>query len=183
MTKWLNNHIELPEHHIGLLLVPKAGASSVRRSVEASNAAYRASLATVRSDYHRIAVVRNTYDRLVSCWAQKCNEHFPEKVVQLGEAPFYTGMPFSEFLDVVAQDPRANHHYYPQDEIVGEYDEVWFLPELNDRWHARIPDIQLHHLNANPHRAPGWREQFGESDVRLVQDLYRNEILRWEFEL
>jgi len=183
MSIFLDNHIELPTHNLGLLVVPKVAASSMRRSVEASDIPYRVGLASLHKDYHRVAVVRNTYDRLLSCWAQKCSPHFPDKAEQLRNHRFYTGMAFSEFLDVVARNPRANHHFYPQDEIVGEYDEVWFLPELDARWRSRIPDIELLHLNKNPHRSNGWTAHYTAEDAQLVAGLYENEIIRWGFDL
>lgn len=74
-------------------------------------------------DYFKFAFVRNPWDRLVSCWRHKLsNENRPSGMkypAKLAER-LYGGMPFSEFVEVVAETPdsEANLHFQSQISMV-----------------------------------------------------------------
>ena len=174
---FLENHILLHDKRVGLLLVPKCAASSIRQSIKNSDYWYAVARSRVPASYHRIGIVRNTWDRLVSCWYQKTKSYW--RVPQLRNDRFKLDMSLRDFVAVVAHDIRANAHYYPQDEIVGECDEIWRLSDLRAEWERRFPDIELMHVNGSD------REHYAEYyDAELqdvVGDLYAAEIKRFGF--
>jgi hypothetical protein len=77
--------------------------------------------------YWRFAFVRNPFDRLVSCYAEKIRSDGPGHVfvdgVHIGLSKygrFYRGMPFPEFASVVAEipDEDADKHFRSQTSFV-----------------------------------------------------------------
>ena len=177
-----NNHIELPQYQVALMLIPKAAGSAIRQSVQMAGVTHRMNLSPsqIREGLMRIAVVRNSWDRIVSCWHQKTNKRWPDKVAQLRDPRFYTGMPFGEFLEVVADDHRANHHFYPQNELLeGRYQAFWRLEELAERWVERF-DFPLLKANVNPHRKH-YSEYYNERMRDQVGALYASEIDEFGF--
>ncbi len=78
--------------------------------------------------YFKFAFVRNPWDRLVSCYANKVLD---AKETEFGEPPFrnvpsekgsrlYKGMPFAEFAEVVCEipDEESNMHFVSQYRVV-----------------------------------------------------------------
>ncbi len=178
----LNNHVLLPDHRIGLLLVPKVATSAIAKSVAASGVRAQFDVLEIPPGYMRIAIVRNTWDRIVSCWHQKTNPAWPEKVHQLHDAAFYTGMPLDAFVAAIAKDIRANHHFYPQDEIVVPYDEVWPLDLLDVLWAAEFGDeITLMHDNVNHSRTTDYAHYYEQLVAQSVAELYAAEIALFGF--
>lgn len=179
MARGINNIILVPSLRIALLLVPKCACTSVRQSLVESRHQIILRPDGIPAGYRRIAVVRNTWDRIVSCWLDKT--HSPERSVYLGSNSFQAGMTLKNFVMVVARNPRANCHFYPQDEIVEGYDEVWILPELNRQWPSIFPRIQIRHDNANADRHANYRRYYSDGTAEMVGEIYASEIERWEF--
>ena len=145
----LANHIELHREKVGLLLVPKAASTAIRHAVRRSDHAYSTNLPTVDRKYYRIGIVRNTWDRLLAVWHAKTNPAWPAKLQHLRNSEFQSGMQFAPFLEIVARNIEANHHYFPQHKIIGRCDQVWTTDQLDARWLERFPAMPLTHDNVN----------------------------------
>ena len=69
-------------------------------------------------DHFKFVFVRNPYDRLVSCWAQKLapGAHGEGIGLKYGEERLWVGMSFEEFAETVCRvpDERANGHFRSQ---------------------------------------------------------------------
>jgi len=178
----LANHIELHAEKVGLLLCPKAASNAILRAVSRTDTHYTRNLERIRRGYYRIGIVRNTWDRLVAVWASKCNPKWPAKLQHLRNSSFRTGMEFARFLEVVARNTGANHHYYPQHKIVGVCDEIWTTDELDDKWPARFPDLYLTHDNVNVLRERDWRPYYTPEMMEQVGETYADEIKHFGFE-
>ena len=73
-------------------------------------------------NYFKFAFVRNPWDRLVSCWNHKLSEESSpglKSPARLAER-VYSGMPFPEFVEVVADTPDsgANLHFKSQSSMI-----------------------------------------------------------------
>lgn len=178
----LENHIELHQDKIGLLLVPKAASNSIRHAVRRSGKPYSSNLPIVGKDYYRIGIVRNTWDRLLAVWHAKCNPKTPAKLQHLRNSAFKTGMDFAPFLKIVVRNTQANHHYYPQHKIVGRCDEIWTTEELDDKWLAKFPSMPLTHDNVNVTRERDYRPYYTPDLVAVVRESYADEIEHFGFE-
>lgn len=183
----LENHVEVnpldrrfyvvADFESVLVPVPKAGASTILRRFATGYVA-----GVPDPWFHRIAVVRNTWDRLVSCWHQK-TQTTKARVAHLGGHPFsfWFGMPFEAFLVVVAANIRANHHFYPQLEWIGEYDELWTTDELDEKWRERFAGEQPKRCNVWRQQRNAYQNYYNGYNRDLVADLYADEIAAFGF--
>ena len=176
----LDSHVFFPKRHVGFYLVPKAGATSIRKALRSIGEPTKANLPKLPPTCHRIGVVRNTWDRLISCWAQKTATQFPANLAHLRDDRFTTGMSFEAFLEVVEKDPCRNHHFYPQDKIVPAGVEIWELPELSKRW-LEMFGKPLQVENSNPHRVTDYQTYYTADTKVLVAQIYAAEIERFGF--
>ena len=174
----LNNHIALHKQGVMLMLVPKAATTAIKNAVSLTGGLSKSmQQPQAKAGYYKIGIVRNTWDRLVSCWHQKTNADWPDKVDQLRDPRFTTGMNLTAFLEVVAENPRANHHFYPQDQIIGDCDEIWHTEQLIAKWAERLPKLRgLCHDNVNVHRKRDFRPYYTDGAALLVAELYQREI-------
>ncbi len=179
---FLANHIELHRLKVGLLLVPKAASTAIRSAVRRSDQAYSTNLQIVRRKYYRIGIVRNTWDRLLAVWHAKTNPAWPWKLSQLHNSEFQSGMDFAPFLDIVARNIEANHHFYPQHKIIGRCHQVWTTDELDAKWLERFPDMPLMHDNVNVLRTRDYRPYYTTALADLVREIYIDEITHFGFE-
>lgn len=86
-------------------------------------------------DHLTIAVVRNPFDRLVSCYVQKM---FTDRCKKDGfeDIGCWREMPFGEFVKVVENDPMANIHFAPQWDLIGRQNPDRFIrfEKLEEGW-------------------------------------------------
>ena len=178
----LDSHVYLPKRNVGFYLVPKAGATSIRRALGSVGEQAKSNLSELPAACRRIGVVRNTWDRIVSCWAQKTATQFPKNLAHLRDDRFSTGMSFEAFLAVVEKDPCRNHHFYPQNKIVPADSsvEIWELPKLSERWLAMFGK-PLRIENNNPHRVTDYKTYYTAETQALVARIYAAEIERFGF--
>jgi hypothetical protein len=176
------------------LLVPKAGNSSIKKALcralgldEYPDALHRhwnylspSEIVNVDPALPRIAVVRNPYDRLASCWWQKLHRGGASRLPSMG---FRRGMMFREFLEVAAAfaDDEADQHFRAQaygmtcdgrflpnfvarlETLTDDWDELrseFFLdlPDLSRENRSDPPDVQTPETRAMI--AERWRADF-----------------------
>lgn len=161
-----------------LLTVPKVGATSIRTA--AATAGWPVG-GEIPAGSRRVAIVRNTWDRIIACWLQKTHSE-PRRVAQLRNGRFRFGMTLEVFLEVVASNPCGNMHYAPQDWIVGDHDEAVELSDLTVWWARTFPHQPLSHLNRTEGRDADHRVYYSDATRATVATIYASEIALWGFE-
>ena len=139
-------------------------------------------------NYAMFTIVRNTWDRLVSCYEQKiCTE----RVVTQGftNQGFYRGMPFAEFIKQVCKYPYVNVHFFPQLDAISYHGQV--LPNfighfdhLAEDWaeikrQCELPLDDLPHYNQS--ERGHYKEYYTREIFTKVHQTYRPEIDYFEF--
>ena len=152
-------------------------------------------------EHLKFAFVRNPWDRLVSCYANKVME---VKETEFGEPPFrnvpsekasrlYKGMPFAEFVETVYEipDDEANIHFASQHEVVcGPGKEKLIMADFVGRFENLSADfavvaeriggprkLELPHKMRSAGRASRPYTEFYDDRLRdLVHERYREDI-------
>jgi len=124
------NNIILPEHKLAFMLIPKCANTSIKYAIldalgintkenihnpKLFKYADRCFIKS-KKDWLKIAIVRNPYDRLLSCWRSKIWE--PRRLHSgfTKYKVFYHKMPFEKFIDRVIELPDciADQHFRMQ---------------------------------------------------------------------
>lgn len=147
--------------------------------------------------YFKFAFVRNPWDRLVSCYLNKLSEEdcpgmkYPASL----SAKVYCGMPFSEFVEVVAETPdsRANLHFRSQSSMIcgtlGGEERRHPLVDFVGRFENLQADfkvvaqrigggagLQLGHLMRSNRNLRSYAEFYDGTLESLVSERYREDI-------
>ena len=139
-------------------------------------------------DYSKFAIVRNTWDRLVSCYEQKiCTERVDTQGFKT--YGFYRDMPFADFIDKACRNPYANVHFFPQLDAISYHglvlpDFIGFFHNLSDDWaeiqrRCELSLDDLPHYNESDH--VGYRKYYTREIFNKVYQAYRPEIDYFEF--
>lgn len=202
----MKNHIVLHEYKTVIFCIPKVANSSIKAAVltalgyrvtedvphghSALNLSEPPYIGNRCQDYFKFAVVRNPFDRLVSCWKQKiCTD----RVLTQGFEPlgFYKNMPFAEFVKIAVRNIRANIHFAPQlPEIIygGQIlpDTLGRFENLSYWWGylrsiCPLPLGKLPHYNKSRHG--NYRGYFDDESRRLAEAVYADDLkyLGYEF--
>lgn len=193
------------QHNFIYFEVPKTGTSSLLSFLK--------NLGTIEQmqgqydflnypDYHRLAFVRNPWDRVLSCYRNKIKQdsNFQSKYFANGVMKkfhrfnvFYAGMPFREFVQAVAKIPDriADGHFASQytrlfqnNKLVITHlarfenyrDEVeLFLKKVGIE-----TDLKFPHLNQTA-RGNTYAEYYNAETIRLVEDRYSEDIDRFGY--
>jgi hypothetical protein len=139
--------------------------------------------------YLKLAIVRNPWDRLVSCYLQKiCGD--PVLLPGLINLGFYYQMPFDEFIKRICKNPAANVHFAPQLGALSYKGQV--LPDIIGRF-ENIDDVWIDFqsmcpltLGKLPHynklNRPHYRKFFNDKNRQCVADIYSPEIEYFQYE-
>lgn len=131
------------------LVVPKTASTSIRRVLfpdrpDKAHWQYEVNCGRARwPGWFRFAFVRNSWDRLVSCWAEKIQQRLPTDTIWRGFRKY--GWPanigFPEFIRAVcAMGPEIhNHHFSSQVDLLtfkGEWcvDALGRYERLDEDW-------------------------------------------------
>lgn len=137
-------------------------------------------------------IVRNPFDRLVSCWTE-LHPPFHDKILQQNFGLLrMKKWPFAEFIqEIVKQTPEMmNEHYKPMTEqlvLNGEWiiDEAYYLERIKTAWprmRARFGLPELRHFRKSKHKP--YHEYYTDDLRRLVETRYAAdlEILNYSFD-
>lgn len=154
------------------------------------------------SDYFKFAFVRNPWDRLVSCWLHKLSTDTSPglKAPATLAKQVYSGMPFSEFVEVVANTPdsEANIHFKSQSSMVcdgsTEYHGSPYLVDFVGRFENLSGDfgavakrigaeheLELGHLMRRNTEARPYTEFYDKELRNVVYERYREDIERFGY--
>ena len=137
--------------------------------------------------YHTIAIVRNPWARLVSCWADK----FEGTVTSAGKRMLHDygwspDMRFWEFAQraIQIQPSMANVHFRPQHTFhEGLAAEVIQIEQIGTEWPRLQSKYDLMPLpRANKTKSRDWRELYTESLAQQVADYYARDIDLYGYE-
>lgn len=197
-----NNILDAPTK-TAWLLVPKVANTAIKRAIlewkghhipndeyllhnhDDFEFASTKTIATGYSHYLRVAFCRNPWDRLVSCWKDKCGRSgFWESLPMFG---LHTGMTFEDFLWVVCsqEDHEQNIHYRSLSALLNYRNQQAFnvlckFERLDDDWaklQAKVPGLPgLRKSNVTDHK-PWWdyysKEMFTKVAYRYAADIVR----------
>lgn len=154
------------------------------------------------SDYFKFAFVRNPWDRLVSCWLHKLSTDTSPglKAPATLAKKVYSGMPFSEFVEVVANTPdsEANIHFKAQSSMVcdgsTEYHGSPHLVDFIGRFENLSGDfgtvakrigaereLELGHLMRRNMEARPYTEFYDKELRNVVYERYREDVERFGY--
>lgn len=194
------NNFPVPEYKIVFMLAPKAGNSSIKAALKKglglSDAPddlqrgwqYISPCEAQRYDWPKIAVVRNPYDRLVSCWWQKMHRHGASQLRKYG---FTNGMTFEAFVKQCCKwkDKDVDQHVRSQVyslKCKGEMvpDVICRCETLNQDWRRikemyrlDVPDLE----RRNPSDHKPYREYYTPEIRQMVEQRYGEDIERLEY--
>ena len=151
--------------------------------------------------HFKFAFVRNPWDRLVSCYANKV---MAAKATEFGEPPFrnlpsekgsrlYKGMPFAEFVETVYEipDEESNMHFVSQYRVVcGPGEDRQVMADFVGRFEDLAADfavvaekiggskrLELPHKMRSANRESRPYTEFYDDRLReLVRERYRDDV-------
>lgn len=186
------NNIIIDELKAVGMLIPKCANESVKHAfMQATGRAGNPSFAfrtcskfdaDRMKGWFRFATVRNPFDRLVSCWAQKIDNQFFSPFSRYGMFP---GMSFEDFARRVAEmdDCEANQHWRSMacDLVIGSRvvpDYVGRFENLAEAWktiRAHCPGLpELPHVNKS--RRKPYQEYYSTTLRRVVEKRYTQDL-------
>jgi len=178
-VKWaLNNALDLHLDEHSLHLVLAGNILAEQGAVTKLNGAAPA-------DLFRFTIVRNPFDRLVSCYTDKVLQRHSGL-----DRRMYRLRKFPDFARAVCNcDPaRANPHYRPMVEFFSveqHFDLIARFENLTEDWrviqkHSNIA-VELPHTNPSKNRKP-YREYYTPEIRGFVEKYYREDLERWGYE-
>lgn len=207
-------HILLEQHKAIYLPIPKVANSSIKwclidslnmniKSGREHSCWNRVDLAkandlVLNKGYVSFVVVRNPFDRFVSCWRQKVASKDAGKGLLNTNSRFKQGMSLEDFAEVALSydHDQANNHYKPQYKFITYanhpiYTHLIRFEDLSDGWdnfRESIKETNNLILNPLPHKNKsdndnGYRELI-KPDLREKLEKYYEkdlEILKYEF--
>jgi len=201
----LRNGIILREKRLVFWYLPKNACTSIKKVLaDAQGLQYRnphvAEFDLASPDqahefdgFTQLAVVRNPFARLVSCYADKIrrgerNKGFPQGVeYTMSGYGFNELMTFSAFANLIFTGGIKNPHWLPQSDLLPEkkYLRLIKMEQLSEV----LPGIfsrfgiaqELPHHNKSKY--PGhYREVFDERLRDMAIDYYRNDLTAYDYE-
>jgi len=146
-------------------------------------------------DYFKFCFVRNTWDRVVSCYLEKIREpSFKNKFFKNGihrgflqYNRFKAGMSFKEFVYAIHDipDKKADKHFKAQHtfltdkngklivDFIGRFENLeGDFKELSKK--AGFPNVTIPHMLKNPHK--DYRLYYDDETKKLVAERYKKDI-------
>lgn len=195
----VNLNIILPKYKVIFFLAGKSANSSIKTAIKKMQGQERpihtghkyisACRAKEKGGFHKIAIVRNPWDRFVSCYYQKIVGPKPAQLVKM--KGIYKGMPFGKFVNAVNKLPKdiKEQHIRPQSMSMmcgNDFVPTWVIKLENIK--AEWPELQniipipdLVPRNVSEH--PPYRECYNDKTRRIIAERYADdiEIFGYEF--
>jgi chondroitin 4-sulfotransferase 11 len=212
-----NRAIVSPRHRFIYFYIPKVASSSLKRNLSKNlfqmDTGKRVHfmffdevIDVKRGDYQhffKFAFVRNPWDRVVSCYADKIlHADVTDYMYQNGvfrryareyKNMFHMGMPFEAFVKAICQipDPQADRHFKSQHYFISDIDGrvlVDFIGKFETlsadyAYIARkcgLADFTLPHENSS-RREKDYRRLYTPETRRLIAERYREDIGRFGY--
>ena len=149
------NVIVLPQYKFVFFAMPKVANSSIKVAIldelgikttedrlhkhPALNITCPQNVFNCCMGFFKATIVRNPYDRLVSCYESKIKDWYKCKNQGFVAAGFNPKMTFGDYIDQVCVDPFANIHFQPQlpvlkccDTLLVDF--IGFFEKLSESW-------------------------------------------------
>lgn len=125
------------------------------------------------------AVLRNPYERLVSCWKNRIVQHR-----MMESNPELVGMNFPQFVEAVSKidDTKADAHFRSQswflDKVNKDTLNLIDIDNLNDDWYMieEITNRKLEMVHLKKSNKGDYRSYYTDKLKQLVEDRYQNDF-------
>lgn len=180
-------------HSKGLVihLIPKVASTAIGKAIKTMNPEYiHINRVKDYEKYRRVVIVRNPFDRLVSCWADKINSEVGNKTwakrfVEPIGLPH--GTPFDVWARAVCKHPddQSDRHYRTQTALVTHEGE--FLPteivkvEDGTFWDVLGIDPWDGGKKVNHTPRKPYQEYYDDELIELVAERYKEDLQRFGY--
>lgn len=161
----------------------------IERPIHSGHEYIDACRAMKKKEFLKIAVVRNPWDRFVSCYYQKIVGPKPANLVSMKN--IYKGMPFDDFVYEVCKLPKDIKEQHIRLQTSSMMCNDTFVPEwviklenIETEWKLLqeiipIPDLVPRNVTDHPH----YRECYNDKTRKLIEKRYAQDIkiLKYEF--
>lgn len=175
-------------------LIPKVASTSISHELNRFNHTYESRDTVVKDfpEYNYVTIVRNPFDRLVSCWSDKIMN--PDAYAGWcrrfeNHLPHYQGMPFDEFIRNVCElDEDISDRHFRSQVAQLKYDGK-FLPDyvgkvenlqqsLNEIAELTGLPIQqeLTQKNRSKHRKKSYKDYYTPELIKLVEKKFEEDL-------
>lgn len=193
-----HNNIVIPDIDLIFMLIPKSATQSLRSVADSFRLPYqfrsKKFVQVIADRYMKISIVRNPFERLVSCWKQKTIDKYHRTWELYG---FKQGMPFSEFVSNLVNIPYsyADKHFRPMymdllddddnliPDIVLRFEELpkgWneLSEALEERRNFKMP--LLPHKNGTLHKE--YWKYYDDRLIEMVSSYYERDLIHFGYE-
>lgn len=197
----MHNVVVLPQYEFAFFCMPKVANTSVKSAIlkvlgvdadeETIHRHPALNISTARKVYKcymkffKVTIVRNPFDRLVSCYESKVRDIEKCKAQGFSSAGFHYDMTFTEYIEQVCEAPFVNIHFQPQLPAI-KYcgtilvDFIGFFEQLKESWAFIAKTVkfdlgELGHLNKTENRKP-YREYYDDRTRRMVSEVFDCDI-------
>jgi hypothetical protein len=197
----MTNVVILPQYEFVFFCMPKVANSSIKVAIlnalgfeptkerrhnhPALNISKPQVVYNCCMNFFKATIVRNPFDRLVSCYESKIKDPYKCKKQGFMAAGFNPEMTFNEYIDRVCVDPFANIHFQPQMPALKccntlLVDFIGFFERLTESWEfiratAKLKMGKLKHLNKTAKRKP-YRKYYDGRTKRMVSEVFEEDL-------
>ena len=143
--------------------------------------------ATYNSPLPSFAFVRHPVDRLYSCWKDKVSQNITK---EFSRFPFYSGMSFKDFVDVVKDipDDEADGHFRSQYAYVyhRSFKAVTYVAKLEnceEEWRNISDWLKLPYAPLETRNSTGTRQPISSALLELIHDRYEIDFNKFNYEV
>ena len=172
--------VAIPSHKVIFLPIAKAATITIKTPLTRMEHKYLTKDEVINSNYKKVTVVRNTYDRLVSCY-----KFFTDKVPKSKYTLNIDFNTFEEFINEVCDTPDdvSNSHFRSQFNTLS-HDGI-FLPDVVinmsniDEVLDHLPIKKLNHLNRTD--TGNYKRYYTDELISLVNNRFKKDIEFFNF--
>ena len=210
----MRNAIVLKKYKLVIFCIPKVASTSIKATILNSlgvkykeknihrlhryKELHMSEIYTVYkkyNDFFKAAIVRNPFDRLVSCYEDKIKNRYYFKREKFYEIGFKHEMTFNEFIVQVCKNPFASNHFGFQlpmisfgNEELADY--VGKFESLNETWEtikkysaekSCLKIVDLKHLNQSKTKKH-YSKYYNGKTKRMVGNTFKMDLKNFGYE-